>query len=115
MLGTCICAEKVWMNNKFVEQPPISFMLFCQKIGLFFLYGSVALAISESKGKYITAHYYFLCYFYEHVFVQNQGSSLKTASAEDSAMCSDGHCQILLKLAANIPLSQVGKKSCLNN
>lgn len=115
MLGTCTYAGKVWTNNKLIEQPPISLILFCQIIGLFFLHGSVPLAISESKRKDISPCYHILYYFYEHVFVQYQSSSLKAASAEDSAVCTNGHSQLLLKLAANFPLSQVGKMSCLNN
>lgn len=100
------------MNNKFTEPCPISLILFCQKIGLFFLRRSVPLAISESKGMYVTLYYYILYCFYEHEFVQHQSSSLKTASAEDSAECADGPSQLLLKLAANFPLSQM---PCLNN
>lgn len=81
MLETCTCAGKVWMNNKLIEHPPISLILFCPVIGLFFLHGSVPLAISEGKGKDTTPYYYILYYFYEHVFVQYQSRSLKAASA----------------------------------
>lgn len=99
----------------FIGLPSTPFILFGQNVGLFFLHESVPFAISERKGKYNTPYYYFLYYFYEHVFVQNQTSSLNTAPTADSVLCTDGLSHVLLKSAANFPLTQVGEKVCLNN